>query len=119
MPKTDMEGREPAHAQAHDVGALDAEMVEDGDGVRHRVILAVDLGVLRHVRGRIAAGVVGDATVAPCEMADLWLPAHVVARELVDEEHGMAGPGFLVVKPGSVRRRRVWHGCYSSRAHHS
>ena len=85
-----MDGREPAHAQAHDVGALDTEMVEDGDGVRHRAVLAVSIRVFRHVGRRIAAGVVGDAAVAPREMAELRLPAQAVARELVNEEHRMA-----------------------------
>ena len=118
MREADMDGGEAAHAQAHDMGALDAEMVEDGDGVCHRVVLAVSVRVLRHVGRRIAAGVIGDAAVAPREMAELRLPAHVVAREFVDEEHRMARPGLFVIEPGSVRRRRIGHGCYSSRAHH-
>ena len=90
--EAEVDGREPAHTQAHDVSPLDAEVVEDGDGVRHRVGLAVRVDVLRHVGGRVAAGVVGDTAIAPREMAELRLPTHVVARELVDEKHGWPDP---------------------------
>ena len=105
-----MDGGEAAHAQAHHVGALDAQMVEDGDGVRHRKVLAVGVGILRHVRGGIAAGVVGDAAVAPREVAQLRLPARVIAREFMNEEQRITGPGLLVIEPGSVRRLRMGHG---------
>ena len=105
-----MEGREAAHAQAHHMGALDVQVVEDGDRIRHRMGLAVGVCVLRHVRGGIAAGVVGDAAVAPREVAELRLPTQIIAGEFVDEEHRMAGPGLLVVELGPVRRLRVGHG---------
>ena len=92
MLQADVQGCKAAHAQAHDMGSLDAEMVEDRDGVLHRMGLAIGVSVFRHVRGGIAAGVVGDATVAPREVAELSLPTQVVARELVDEEHGWPAP---------------------------
>ena len=92
------------------MGALDTEMVEDGDCVLYCKGLAVSVGVLWHVRGGIAAGVVGNAAVAPRKVADLRLPAQVVAGELVNEEHGMAGSRLLEIEPGPVRRLRVGHG---------
>ena len=47
--EADMEGGEAAHAQAHHMGALNVQVVEDGDRIRHRMGLAVGVCVLRHV----------------------------------------------------------------------
>jgi hypothetical protein len=42
-------------------------------------------------------------------MAELRLPAEVVAAELVHEEDGIAAPAFLVMEPNPIVRRHVRH----------
>ncbi len=65
----EMERGEPAHRIAHDMRPLDAERVEHREDVVPRALLGIALDIRRHVRGRIAACVVSDATVTAREMA--------------------------------------------------
>src|SRR5438046_2703817 len=67
-----------------------------------RVRVALEL--LRDVGGRIAARVIRDAAIAAREMAQLRLPAAMIARELVDEHDGCARAGFFIVEPHAVVR---------------
>ena len=93
-----MQCGERAHREPDYVRALDAERIEHAADVVPCARLRITLDVLRHVRRRVSAGVVGDAAVAAREMAQLRLPAAMVAAELVNEHDRRAGAGFLVVE---------------------
>ena len=58
-------------------------------------VLGILRRVLRHLGGREAAGVEGDAAVLPAEAANLRLPAAMIAGELVHEHDRRAGAGLL------------------------
>ena len=79
-----MERGKAAHGEDDHVGRSDPKMVEHGLDVRADPGLGVHGTVLGHVRGRVAAGVVGDAAIAPREGADLGFPAAAVAGEFGD-----------------------------------
>ena len=104
-----MQRREAAHGEADDVGDGDVEMVEHGRDVIGGAVLAVGGDVGGHVGGRVAAGVVGDGAVALTEMAQLRLPASVIAGELVDEDDRHAAAGFLEIEFHSVIGGGVRH----------
>ena len=110
--QAEVQRREPAHRDADHVRLVDPESVEHGAdvvaGARLRIVR--DLG--GNVGGRIAARVVGDASVAPREMAHLRLVAAMVAGELVDEDDRQALAGLFVVElhaivSGHVRHRDI------------
>src|SRR6185295_8147933 len=90
----EMKGGEGTHRQPDHVCTLDAEPVQHGKDVVPRPRLRIALRVLGHLRGRVAPGVVGDAAVTAREVAELRLPAAMVARELVHEDDGRPGPGL-------------------------
>src|SRR5215203_4189892 len=77
-------------------------MVENRADIVGRACLRVGAHVLWLIGRQIAPSIEGDATVAPSEVTHLWLPATMVAREFVHEDHGAAGAGFLVVEPHAV-----------------
>ena len=83
---------------ADDVGAVEFKRVENCDGVRHCGFLTVSIVGVRYPGGRIAAGGIGDATVCFTEMRHLRVPGPVIAREFMDEQHGLAGTGLLEIK---------------------
>src|SRR5262245_5823228 len=89
--------------------ALDAERVEHAANVVAGALLRVALDVLGNVRWRIAARIVGDAAVAAREMPELRLPAPVVPREFVDEDHRRAAARLFVIKLDAVVGRDGWH----------
>ena len=64
---------------------------------------------MRHGGRRIAAGVEGDAAVAPGEEPHLRLPGPQVAGIFVDEDQGRAGAGFLVIELDPVIRHNHRH----------
>jgi hypothetical protein len=97
-----MQRREATHRQAYDMRLSLPKMVEDGADVVGGARLRVSGDFLRHVGGRIAPCIEGDAAVTLAEVAHLRLPAAVVARELVHEDHGASGAGLLVVQPHAV-----------------
>src|SRR5262249_10512345 len=108
MAQAEMQGRERAHAQAHDMRALDLEVIEDGGDIVGLLLLAIDVGIVGYVRGRIAARVVGNAAIAPREEAQLRLPAAEIAREFMDEDQRITVARLLVIEPGT-RGLCVWH----------
>ena len=108
-----MERGKAAHRDADDMRLGNAEPVEHGADVVAGAILRIALRVLRHIRGRITAGVVGDAAVTAREIADLRLEAATVVGKLVDKDNRGARPGFLVIEPDAVIGGDVWH-CRSS-----
>src|SRR2546422_452207 len=100
----EMQRRKGAHRQPDDVRALDAERIEHAADVVAGTRLRVALELLRDVGGRIAARVIRDAAIAAREMAQLRLPAAMIARELVDEHDGCARAGVFIVEPHAVVR---------------
>ncbi len=109
--EAEVQGGEPAHGQADDMGALDAEVVEHRGDVVRGATLRVLRRVLRHGGGRVAAGVEGNRPAALAEVPQLRLPASQVAGKLVHEDDRGAGAGFLIIKRHMVVRGGVRHGC--------
>ena len=93
-----MKRGEPAHGKADHMGAVQLQMIEHGCDVVGRAVLRILPHILRHVRRRIAAGVVGDGAVALAEMPQLRFPAPEVAGEFVHEDDGHAGACLLVIE---------------------
>jgi hypothetical protein len=91
------------------MGAVDLQVVEQGQRVAAGDRLGVALGVVRDVGRREAARVVGHAAEVAREEAHLRLPATVVARKLVDEEQRRAGAGVFEIEPRAVPGVRMWH----------
>ena len=104
-----MQRREPAHRNADDMGLIDRERVEHGADIVARPVLRIAVGVIRHIGGRIAAGIVRDAAVTPAEIPHLPLVAAIVVGEFVDEHDRGAGAGLLVIEADPVIGRQVWH----------
>ena len=102
MPQAEVQRRVAAHAQPADMGAFDAEGVQESANVLGGLLLGIRRGVLGHVRGRIASRVEGDGPVAPRQEPHLQVPARIVAGELVDEDEGRALPRLLVEKIDAV-----------------
>ena len=107
--QAEMECRKAAHRDADDMGFLDGERVEDGANVVARPVLRIAPGVLRHVGGRIPAGVVGDASITPPEIPHLPLVTAIVVGEFVDKHDRGTTARLLVIKADTVIGRQVWH----------
>src|SRR5262245_45890641 len=84
-------------------------MIENSHRITHNMHVAEGFGIGRNIRRRVSARVVGDAAVALDELAQLSLPATMIARKLMNEEDRYPLPHFLVVKLHIVRRRSVRH----------
>src|SRR5258708_27203939 len=76
-------------------------MVQHRDDVIPRMRLRIARAVFRHVGGRKAARVVGDAAEVAREEAQLRLPAAVIAGELVHEHERRAAAALLVIQAGA------------------
>jgi hypothetical protein len=98
----EVQRREGAHRAADHVRLAQLQRVEHRDDVVALALLLVVLRALRHVARRIAARVVGDAAVRACEVAQLRLPAAMVAGELVHEHERRAAAGLFVVQVDAV-----------------
>ena len=109
-----MQGREPAHRQADDVRLVDLQAVEHAADVVAGARLGIAGRVLRHLGGRPASRIEGDATVAPREIAHLRLPAAIVACELVHEDDRRAAAGLLVIELDAVVGGKVGHWVLTS-----
>src|SRR5690606_688032 len=109
MSQTELQGGVGAHAQAHDMGAIDIESIEDREDVVGGELIAVELGRIGHVRGRITAGIEGNATVLAREPPNLLLPLAQVGAKLVYEHDRTAAARFFIVEAGTLRIY-VWHG---------
>ncbi len=104
-----MKGGEPTHRQSKDMGGVNVQCVEHGQDVVAGEILAIHLPILRNVRWRKAAGVKGDASVPPREVANLRFPASEIAGELMDKDDRRALTGFFVKKVYAVFRGHLRH----------
>src|SRR5699024_9401501 len=113
--QAEVQGGEAAHRQTDDVCLFQLQVIHDGEDVVGRALLGIAGQIVRYVRGRVTARVVGDAAVASREVANLRFPAAAVAGELVYEHDGKPAPGFLVVQLDSVISLGKRHGGYSIR----
>src|SRR2546425_6642390 len=77
------------------------EMVQHRNNVVACMRLRVARAVFRHVGGRKAARVEGDAAEVAREKAQLRLPAAVIAGEFVHEHERRAAAGLLEIQAGA------------------
>ena len=104
-----MKRRKAAHRKADDVGLVDLEGIEHRADVVARAILRIVLAVFRHVGGRIAARIEGDAAIVFREMTNLLLVRAKVAGKFVNKNDRNAFAGFFVIELDSVVGRQMWH----------
>src|SRR5271166_7192102 len=119
MPEAEMQRCEPAHGKADDMGAPQLQMIQHGGDVVGRAVLRILPHILRHIRRRIAAGVVRDCAVALAEMAQLRLPAPEVAGEFVHEDDRRPGACILVIELHPVIGSGVRHASPQTLPHTS
>src|SRR4051794_32174519 len=93
-----MQGGKAAHRKTDDVRLVDLERIEHRADIVARPILRIFFAVLRHVGGRIAARVDGDAAIVARKVTHLLLPGTIVSRKLMDEDDRDPSSGLLVVK---------------------
>ncbi len=105
----EMQAGEAAHGEADDVRLVDLERIEHGADVVARPVLRIEFDLARHVRGRIAAGIVRDAPIGAAELAELRLPGAHVAGKFVHEDDRRARPGLLIVQLDLIVRRQMRH----------
>src|SRR6218665_37648 len=109
MAQTEVQRREAAHRQAHDVRALQFQCIHHRSDVVGRGRLRIALHILRHVRRPIAARAESHALVAARGGTHLGLPTGVVTAELVHEHDRRAIAGALVVEANAVAGTGVAH----------
>src|SRR6218665_1617883 len=109
MAQTEVQRREAAHRQAHDVRALQFQRIHHRSDVVGRGRLRIALHILRHIRRPIAARAESHALMAAREVTHLWLPTAMVAAELVHEHDRRTIAGALVVKANAVAGAGVAH----------
>ena len=110
MGESEMQRRESAHGQADDMGLVDLQAVEHGADVVAGARLGIAIDALRHVGRRKAAGIVGDAAIAPPEVPELGFPRSAVACEFMHEHDRDAGADLLVEELHAVVGGDVGHG---------
>jgi hypothetical protein len=110
MADADMQRGVGAHGVPDDVGFGDIQRIHDGDDVSAGDVLTVTRGVGGNIQGRVAALAIGDAPMGAAEAAHLRLPRAVVAGKLMDEDHGRARAGFLIIKIHAVGGFHLGHG---------
>jgi hypothetical protein len=108
----EMHGAKAPHREPDDVGLVDPEPVEHGNGIGGGQRLRIGVDARGHIRRRIAARGIGDAAMAAAEIANLRFPARVVAAEFMDEEDRRACTGLFhielhAVAGGDHRHRKI------------
>src|SRR5204862_2414685 len=71
--------------------------------------LRIALPIFRHVRGRVTAGIEGDAAIAAREEAQLRLIAAIIAGKFVHENDRVAGPRLLVIEAHAIVGGHMGH----------
>src|SRR6516164_352153 len=85
------------------MGTFDRKTTHQSGDVVHREFPSVERRMLGNIARKIAAGVIGNATVAPGKVAKLAFPPAHVGRKFVDEDDWMALTAFLKIEPCSGR----------------
>src|SRR5581483_1648134 len=109
MPQTEMQRREAAHRQAHDMRLSLADMIEQAEDIVGGAGLRIGRDVLGHVGRRETPRVEGNRAVTLAEMSQLRLKTPDVAGELVHEDHGPAAAGLLEIQAYAVICGRMRH----------
>ena len=104
-----MQDGETAHRDADDMRLVDIKRVEHGADVVAGALLRIARRIFGHVRGRVAARIVGDAAIAPPEIAHLAFVAAIIVGEFVDEDDRRPRPGLLVIEADAVIGRQLCH----------
>src|ERR1700709_1820367 len=81
-----LQGRVSAHARPNQMGALDVEATHQGDDVVYRELPAIQSRTFGNIARRIAAGIVGNATMGARKVTNLSFPTAEIRRELMDED---------------------------------
>jgi hypothetical protein len=89
---------------------VQAERVHHRADVVARPLLRIAPTVARHIGGRIAPRVIGDAAVMARELAELRLEGAAIAGEFMDEDDRDAGAGLLVIELDPVIAGEMRHG---------
>ena len=90
--QAEMQCRETAHRNANDMRLGDREPVEHGADIVAGAVLRIAAGILGHIGGWIAAGIVRDAAIAPRKVADLRFEAAVIVGKLWTKTIGVPDP---------------------------
>ncbi len=93
VPDGGVECGEPAHRQADDMRAVDAEAAQHVSDVVRRPFLAVRRGGGRYIGRWITAGIEGDTPTAGAEVLELRRPAPKIAGKFMNEDNRLAGAG--------------------------
>jgi hypothetical protein len=96
-----LQGGISAHAQADQMGSLALEARHHSGDVVYREFPTICGDIFRDIAGRVASGIVGDATVATGEMASLGLPSADVRCEFMDEDDRISVATLLEMELGS------------------
>src|SRR6266567_4380646 len=107
--EAEMQRRKTAHGQADHMRLVDLERIDDRLDVITCALLRVSFAVVRHVGGRIAAGIERDAAIAAAEIAHLRFPGPAVACEFVDEDDRDARSDLLVKELHAVVGGEMGH----------
>jgi hypothetical protein len=110
-----MERCETAHRDSDNVRSLEAKTIEDREDIVARPILRVAGRLRGNVGRRVAARVIGDASVAPGEVTHLRFIAAAVAGELMHKDHRLARARVLIVEFHAIVSGNVGHGMTSRR----
>src|SRR5450432_1105868 len=103
IPHPKLQGRISAHAQADQMSPLDLEVPHDSGDVVDRELPAIQRCIFGDITGRVAPGIVGNATVAAGEVANLGFPPTDVRCEFMDEDDRITATTLLEIQLRSGR----------------
>src|SRR6266568_8418088 len=103
-----LQGRISAHAQADQMSPLDLEVPHHRGDVVDRELPAIQRCIFGDITGRVAPGIVGNATVATEEVTHLGFPPTEVRCEFMDEDDRITVTTLLEIelRPVSID---IWH----------
>src|SRR5712692_7339974 len=97
----ELQGRISAHTQADQVGAFDLKIPHDSGDIVDRELPAIQSCIFGDITGWVAAGIVGNATVATGEVTHLRFPTAEVRCEFMDEDDRITVAALLEIELGS------------------
>src|SRR4051812_16596053 len=110
-----MQRSEAAHREAHNMGLIEFQRIEDRLDVIARTLLRIHLGGVRHVGWGIAAGIKCDAAIAPAKKAKLAFPRSGIACVFVHKDDWRAGADILIVQLHAIVGGKERHIYISTR----
>src|SRR5450631_1507747 len=109
IPQPKLQGRISAHAQADQMSPLDLEVPHHRGDVVDRELPAIQRGIFGYITGRVASGIVGNATVVAGKMANLGIPPTEVRREFMDEDDRITVTTLLEIELRPAISIDIWH----------